>query len=116
METTHIDLDYLDKMSGGNFEMIKELANLFIKEVPIMVENMQEVINANDWDALRSLAHKAKSTLSIFGMQKLANDMDMWEKLAKRGEQTNTYQDRLDNFHDISLDAIVELNEILSKH
>lgn len=113
METKHINLEYLKNMSGGNYATIKDLAAIFMDEVPKLLQSMEDSVEKQDWNELRTIAHKSKSSLSIFGMNNLANEMSTLEKMAKDEKDTENYPNIISDFRSSCHEAIDELNAFL---
>ncbi|WP_430809623.1 MULTISPECIES: Hpt domain-containing protein [unclassified Carboxylicivirga] len=81
---THIDLSYLESITDGSRELIKELINIFIEQIPEFKEGFAEGLENKDWSQIAALAHKAKSSVMSMGMEELGNkDLKNLELLAK---------------------------------
>jgi len=80
----HINLGYLESITDGNNELIKELIAIFIEQVPEFNEGFEKGIEEKDWNQIAAVAHKAKSSVISMGMDKLGNtDLKNLELLAK---------------------------------
>jgi HPt (histidine-containing phosphotransfer) domain-containing protein len=76
-----IDLTYLEDMSGGNSELMKDMISIFKKQVPEMITSMKASAGAKNWEILRKNFHKAKASASIMGMSKLASHLASLEAM-----------------------------------
>jgi len=108
------DLTYLSGMSGGNPDIIKEMISIFIEQAEEYVVDFQKLLDEKNYLALGKLAHKAKSSIAIMGMNDLAADLKKLELLTKDNSEIETYQGFVDNFNSLCKTAIVELKEISS--
>ena len=109
------DLSYLSGMSGGNPDIIKEMINIFIEQTQEYIVDMQKFLNEKDYIQLGKLAHKAKSSVAIMGMNDLAANLKTLELIAKESKDVETYPKYVSSFVDLSKQAIAELKELLPK-
>jgi len=107
-----VNLTYLDDMSGGNKEVMKEMINIFISQVSEFAEEMKDLNNKKEYLKLGSLAHKAKSSISIMGMEKLAKELKEFELKAKAEKDVDKYEEFINHFKQLCDLAIEELKEI----
>lgn len=84
---THADLTYLKSMSAGSNELIKEMIEIFSVQVPEFIEELRQHLEKKEFMRLGAVAHKAKSSVSIMGMDELAKDLKTLELLAKEGKE-----------------------------
>lgn len=63
----NLNLDYLELMTDGDAEMKKMMLDILFEELPIELEALQQNYNNEDWNELKSISHKLKSTLSFIG-------------------------------------------------
>ncbi len=110
-----VNLTYLEDMSGGNKEVMKEMINIFISQVSEFGEEMEELNNNKEYFKLGNLAHKAKSSISIMGMEDLAKELKEFEILAKEKKDINNYEEFINHFKQLCDLAIDELKEINNK-
>ena len=115
METfKHVNLDYLNEMSEGSEDLIRDLINMFIKQVPVFSEQLDNFYNCGDYISLGKLAHKIKSSVAMMGIEELTSDMKQLENIAKDGIDKEKYPNYISKFKAISNEAIIELNGILT--
>jgi PAS domain S-box-containing protein len=62
-----ISLAYLKDYSGGSAEFEQEMISMFLKQVPDMKENLLKAYEERRKDDLKGIAHKMKSSVSLFG-------------------------------------------------
>lgn len=66
MTNRKINFSYIDDMAGDNKDFKQEVVNLFIKQIPDEVLDLEQTINQNDYEAARNIIHKLKSSLDVF--------------------------------------------------
>jgi HPt (histidine-containing phosphotransfer) domain-containing protein len=107
-----IDLTYLKNMSAGNKDLILEMIGIFKSQVIEFSEDMDKYYHNKEYELLGRLAHKAKSSISIMGLNDLAVELKTFETLAKAGEQTEKYPAFIEKFKRETFDALEELDEV----
>jgi HPt (histidine-containing phosphotransfer) domain-containing protein len=106
-----IDLKYLESMAGGDEEIIQELKDLFIAQVPEFIDNLKKHLKEEDFIELGKEAHKAKSSVLIMGMEELAKDLKNFQLIAIAGIDKETYPYYIQKFEEQCLQAIEELKD-----
>jgi HPt (histidine-containing phosphotransfer) domain-containing protein len=71
MTYNHINLEYLDTMTGGDDEMRNEMLSMLIIEIPDEMGKMQDATAASDWEEVFQISHKFKTTLSFIGNEEM---------------------------------------------
>ena len=105
------DLEYLISTTGNNREIIIELINIFIEQVGEFSEEFRNLYKMKDYDALGKLAHKAKSSVAIMGMDKLTEKLKEFEILALKGIDHEKYPGFINYFIEECDVAVKELYE-----
>jgi HPt (histidine-containing phosphotransfer) domain-containing protein len=106
------DLTYLRNMSAGNKELVKEMIDIFKSQVSEFVAEMQALLQKKEYENLGRLAHKAKSSISIMGLNELAIELKAFENMAKAGIDTEKYPNFINKFKSETSEAILELDEV----
>ena len=109
----HISTDYLDEISDGSDDLVQDLIEMFINQVPVFTEQLDNLYQSGDYILLGKLAHKIKSSVAMMGIKELTADMKTLELVAKDGKETEKYPVFISRFKTISSEAIIELNDIL---
>jgi HPt (histidine-containing phosphotransfer) domain-containing protein len=105
------DLNYLKSMSGEDPDLMAEMIDIFNEQVLDLRKEMQEMLNKKDYHALGKVAHKAKTSVAIMGMEDLAKDLKELENLAKESREIKSYQQYIDDFDEQTNQAIHELKD-----
>ncbi len=108
----YIDLKYLNSMAGGDEEIIHEMIDLFIAQVPEFITNLNRYLQIEDYIALGNEAHKAKSSVLIMGMNELAKDLKTLQSITISGTDKETYPDYVKKFELQCLSAVEELKNL----
>lgn len=106
------DLTYLREMSAGNHELVIEMIDLFKSQIDEFYQLMDETLINQDWLRLGQLAHKAKSSVSIMGLNDLAAEMKSLETNAKSGVNVESYAGIIERFKSETSQVVTELNQV----
>ena len=104
------DLSFLEEIADGNKEFLIESIDMFLTQTPEIFNNISESIYAGDWNATASSAHKVKSNLGFFGMQRIKDEIQEIEISAKNG--TAEYQLISSKFASIKKDVFRTLEQL----
>jgi len=111
-----IDLSYVKAMAGDSTELVNEMINIFISQVPDFISEMRSHHQNKDWTKLGLIAHKAKSSLAVMGMEKQASSLKDLELKSKDGLDVDQYIDYIRSFENDCQTAIIELQDILNSN
>lgn len=114
MEYRLIKTDYLEMVSGGDKNIIAELVEIFTNQIPEFLELMQSAVDSGNFQELKLIAHKSKSSVAIIGMENQAKRLKELEEMIMAGD-TSQVQVVVDEFRDNTAIAIGELENYLSR-
>ena len=86
------DLESALEVTGGDRELLEELAQLFIRECPSMMADLESAIMRGDAKQIEMAAHKLKGAVTAFGGRAIAATALRIETLGKQGELTDIDQ------------------------
>lgn len=105
------NLDYLRAITDGNKQMIREMIELFLQQIPVFTENLNNLYQTGLFSALGKEAHKAKSSLQIMGMTELELEMKLFQRKTIEGIDQESYPVHIRNFEIQCKAAAIELQE-----
>ncbi len=114
MDYKFINTDYLDSVSGEDDNTMSEIIGIFKEQVPQMLQEMKKLFTEKNYYTLGLLAHKAKSSVAIMGMDDLAALLKAFESEAKEGRETDKYEYYISRFEKDTSEAILELDDLIS--
>jgi HPt (histidine-containing phosphotransfer) domain-containing protein len=103
------DLKYLITTTNNNPEIILELIDIFIDQIGEFNNDFQKLYDLKNFDALGKLAHKAKSSVAIMGMENLSIKLKELEILARESKNPETYPLYIRYFKEECAEAALEL-------
>ncbi len=114
MHYKFINSEYLDSVSAGDPEIIREIVDMFSEQVIEMYNEMKSLLEEKNYHSLGMLAHKAKSSVSIMGMNDLAEMLRTFELQAKDGTDSELYGSYIDRFLYETKIAVTELGDLVN--
>jgi HPt (histidine-containing phosphotransfer) domain-containing protein len=115
MDYKYIKTDYLEMVAGGDGELLRELITMFRDQVAEFSEEMKIFLQKKNYYELGLLAHKAKSSVSIMGMDSLSNLLKTFEIQAKAGLNADRYPSYISRFEEDTRAALAELDTLIEK-
>lgn len=116
MEYTIFKPEYLLSVTAGDREIMAEIAGIFGSQVPEFLAGMRSLLAQEKYYDLGLLAHKAKGSVTVLGMDETAKMLKEFELLAKAGEQKERYEGFIDMFEIHSGKVMEEVNHYLGKN
>jgi len=113
MDQKLINTSYLESVAGGDKEIITDLVKLFCEQVAEFSMEMNSLLTKKDYYSLGLLAHKAKSSIAIMGMEDLALLLKTFELEAKESRNTDRYQAYISRFESDTRTAVAELDNYI---
>lgn len=108
------DLKYLKTITEGDKEILREMIELFLKQVPEYIANMHSYYQSGHFDLLGKEAHKAKSSLDIVGMTELGKEMKILQLKILEGHDYDECLVYIHRFETQCTEAIEELRAELA--
>lgn len=96
-------------MSGGDSKFIQEMIELFREQIDEYKIVMPDLLKQERYDDLSKIAHKAKSSVAVMGMTKVAELLKELEIMAHGGTDVEKYGPMIDEFLEQSQLALKEL-------
>jgi HPt (histidine-containing phosphotransfer) domain-containing protein len=108
-----INTEYLDSVSDGDPETARELVNMFREQVIEIFNDMKVHFSSKNYFQLGQLAHKAKSSVAIMGMNDLTKMLKTFELQAKEGKESQLYESYILRYKTETDAAVIELDDFI---
>lgn len=105
-----VDFKLFRKLFGNNQKRLAEIIAIFIEEAPENVKNMKDHFFNRDYEELKTLVHKAKSSFAYFGMQRTHDLCDQIESDIDNNIKRN-YLLSIEKIEEDTVSAIKELKQ-----
>ena len=115
MDYKFINTEYLYSVSAGDPDITREIISMFKSQSIEIHTEMETRFYLKDFKNLGHLAHKAKSSVAIMGMNDLANMLRNFELQAKEGKEADKYESYIQRFKTETDSAVSELEDYVKK-
>ena len=105
LKLKYTDLDYLNRRTRSNPELMMEMISLYLDQTPALVITMKRSLMDNDWKSLYSAVHKLIPSFSIMGIS------PNFENMAKKIQEYASTQQQTDGI----LDLVLQLESVCNK-
>lgn len=75
------DLGMIDKFCRGDKERTKKMIQMFVKDMPVSVEEIKQAYKEKDYISLKKTAHRIKPVLSLYSIVKIGQDIEVLANL-----------------------------------
>lgn len=110
-----IDLSYLKMLLEDDKKDIIETISLLLREIPIMIAELNTHLQNKDWKEMRQTAHKLKPSFGLLHIENAQNIIKTIEKYASEETNLEALPDLINNITSISQDALIQLEVELKK-
>ena len=107
-----IDLSFLEKFTKGDSNKMKRYISLYLDVAPKTFAEMQQNLDAKDWEQLRINAHSLKPQADFMGISSLKNALVQIEDAVKE-KNIDGIKEYFINAKNISQNSVKSLNDIL---
>jgi HPt (histidine-containing phosphotransfer) domain-containing protein len=113
MDYKFIKPDILESVSEGDPAIVREIVDIFRSQAGEIYEEMKILLADKKYDLLGFLAHKAKSSVAIMGIDDLATILKTFEIHARAGIETGKYESYINKFKTDVDAALIELEDLI---
>ena len=99
----------LSQMMDQNEDEVNELMKIFIQMVPIMLNEMLSYVNDKNWPECGNIAHKLKSSMRLWDINELDEDVVYIETYGLTSENTTIITEKVQNLNSQLLKIIHEM-------
>lgn len=105
------NLDMLRELVGDDENEIKELVNMFIELTPETLSELNNHFENKNYDGVGSAAHKLKSTIKLWDITEIKNEIVMIELNAKNNENLDKLPFLIEKLNKVITEVIAQLKE-----
>ena len=81
-----LNLAYLQDIADGNAEFMVEMIDIFLKQTPDYLLQIEQALVLEDWQTVAEIAHKIRPTFAFVGADETKEQMARIETLARSGK------------------------------
>jgi HPt (histidine-containing phosphotransfer) domain-containing protein len=101
------DLSQVKLFLGDDKQQLGNMISIFVSETPVMIQALNENMQTKNLDEVRFYAHKLKSSIDLFQINGLQQDIRDLEKLASEKSDVTTIQQYVSDIT-ITLESVIE--------
>jgi signal transduction histidine kinase/CheY-like chemotaxis protein/HPt (histidine-containing phosphotransfer) domain-containing protein len=110
-----VNLKVLEQYTGGETELTIQLISIFLRQIPDAIQKLGLHIPDKNWKEVHAVAHKIKSSISVFELSELRKLVTNIEEYARDGMQLEEVPALYARFKSGALEAIAELEAELDR-
>jgi signal transduction histidine kinase/CheY-like chemotaxis protein/ligand-binding sensor domain-containing protein/HPt (histidine-containing phosphotransfer) domain-containing protein len=108
------DLTMLHASSGGDSTFVVAILGKLIAKMPEALREMQQAAEKGDWETVRAVSHRTKSSAAYTGAEPLREQLRDLEHIAGARERLETVPERMRVLEDLILRVVEELKAHLA--
>ena len=105
----YINLEYLETMTGGDAEMMNQMIQMLVDEIPSEIVKMQACVATKDWEDIFQLSHKLKTTLAFIGNEEINSLNKTIEHCSRNRIDINEIPQMIEQLSELSEPILKEL-------
>lgn len=111
----YINLDYLNLMTDGDDDMKKVMIDMLFEELPEEIEKMDALQQSGNYEELKAVSHKMKSTLSFIGNDEMTEANKKIETITKDGGDVSQLSSLMQIIKENQPKVVIELRHEYDK-
>ena len=110
------DFSFLDKYSDGDTNMKLQLMEIFLRQIPDAISKIGDGIRKKKWDDVYPVAHKIKSSISVFQLYELASIAKDIENFSRHRENIDQLPSLFERLQSGCTTALIAITAEIEKH
>jgi signal transduction histidine kinase/CheY-like chemotaxis protein len=110
-----MNLEFLEKFTGGDQELTIQLIEIFIKQVPDAIVKLNQAISSKNWKETHAISHKVKSSIAIFELSEMKKLITNIEEYSREREHLDEIPRAFSAFREGTRIALRNLEAELKK-
>lgn len=108
------DLGTIKKFCRGDENLTKKMIQMFIKDIPVSIEEIKQAYRERDFLTLKKTAHRIKPVLSLYSIVNIGKDMELLANMGKDEIVTQETELKITKLDSIISLVTQQLNEYIS--
>jgi HPt (histidine-containing phosphotransfer) domain-containing protein len=112
------DLTNLNEMLGGDQKAIFQMVKIFLQATPESMSELNKCFQKEDYEGVSKLAHKLKSSVDIFCVNEIKQDIRRLENITRDNvnlDEVPELVQKIDTVLNLAIEQVKEEKEILYK-
>lgn len=113
--TMHLDLRYFNSITEEDMELKIKMMRIMLDETPDELEKLRKYTDEKNWDLVRAIAHKMKSSMQFLGLKETLDNVKSVELYAKEMKNLELIPEKVSRVEQDCRQALIALQEELEK-
>lgn len=113
MDNEIVNLSYLIESSLNDEEYVKMMIDMYIKNTPDYLDNFTQLLQDENFEELKRLAHKFKASVTIMGIEPVTTIIENLENNIAKGIQLDQLPQMIDDIKNYCTKSVVILQGII---
>ncbi len=103
------NLDKINEMAEGDEDFVLSVVSVFLEEVPVDLEALEDAVTSKNFEQIYKLAHKIKPNVDLMGMEQTrANALD----IELMGKNVGSMDEITSKFSSLKKDVLQVISEL----
>ncbi|MEA1874304.1 MAG: Hpt domain-containing protein [Bacteroidota bacterium] len=107
------EVNLLNKRTGYDPVLLKEMFLVFKEKYQEYFDLLEMRFNNNDWVGVSEIAHRAKSSVAIMGMETISERFNVIETVTADGTSFPDFENQINQLHDDVKIAIQQIEDYI---
>ena len=112
----YVNLTFLEEHAFGNDAFVVKMIDLFMKQAPDLLRDLRQARAAEDWEQVRFVAHKMKSSARMLGIEALTGALQVVERHAGQAARAEELPQWIEEAMEVCRAALEELRRERRKY
>jgi HPt (histidine-containing phosphotransfer) domain-containing protein len=108
------DLKHVKLFLGDDRQQLDNMITIFLSETPLTLTDLNNNLNEKNYDEVKFYAHKLKSSIDLFQINGLQDDIRTLEQLASGQEDIPSIDKYVNSITSTMEDVLVEIKKEIS--
>lgn len=113
MDNELVNLSYLIESSLNDEEYVKMMIDMYIKNTPDYLENFSKLLQEENLEELKRLAHKFKASVTIMGIDPVTTIIEQLENNITQENQLDKLPEMIEEIKNYCTKSVVILQNII---
>jgi CheY-like chemotaxis protein len=115
VEQEHINLEFLNSVTEEDDELKVRMLRIMLDETPLELSQLQAMCSEQNWEGVRAVAHKMKSTMQFLGLHDTLEVIKFIELSARERSNLTILPDKVDLVKEVCKQCLEQLEKEIDK-
>jgi PAS domain S-box-containing protein len=115
VDQEHINLEFLNSVTEEDEELKVRMLRIMLDETPLELNQLETMCAEQNWDGVRAVAHKMKSTMQFLGLHDTLEVIKFIELSARERSNLSILPDKVDLVKEVCIQCLEQLKQEIDK-